>query len=114
MCCEAKPDKPVNTELCNPVVVYECGIQSVSKGDRYVSFEESLKEAWQAVFAKVEWNLQEVNKLLQAHRQSYDCLIQWLADASQRQKMIQAKPITDNKVLNEQLAQGKVCCMAPH
>ncbi|KAG7330256.1 hypothetical protein KOW79_006478 [Hemibagrus wyckioides] len=100
VCCEAEPDKPVNAELCNPVVVYECGIE-------YVNFEESLKEAWQAVFDKVKWNLQKVNELLQAHRQRYDCLIQWLADARQRQKMIQAKPIIDNKVPNEQLAQGK-------
>ncbi|MCI4377354.1 hypothetical protein PGIGA_G00202670 [Pangasianodon gigas] len=110
LCCEAEPDKPVEANLRDAMVVNMFGVHSNSKCDHYMSFVASLKEGWQAIVGQVELHLQEVDllgKQLQAYRQSYDWLIQWIADAKQRQEKIQAKPISDNKVLKELLAQGK-------
>ncbi|KAB5579292.1 hypothetical protein PHYPO_G00193430 [Pangasianodon hypophthalmus] len=109
LCCEAKPDKPVEANLRDATVVNMFGVHSNSKGDHYMSFVASLKEGWQAIDGQVELRLQEVDllgKQLQAYTQRYDRLIQWIADAKQRQEKIQAKPISD-KVLKELLAQGK-------
>ncbi|XP_072573015.1 plectin-like isoform X23 [Paramormyrops kingsleyae] len=78
--------------------------------DHYRHLLASLQERWQALFAQVDLrqrDLEQLGRQLGYYRQSYDWLIRWIADAKQRQENIQAVPITDSKILKEQLAQEK-------
>lgn len=79
--------------------------------DHYRHLLASLQDRWQAMFAQVDLrqrDLEQLGRQLGYYRQSYDRLIRWIADAKQRQENIQAVPITDSKILKEQLAQEKV------
>ena len=72
---------------------------------------ESLLERWQAIFAQIDLRQRELDLLgrhMSIYRGSYDWLIRWLREARQRQENIQALPLGDGTVLNDQLAKGKV------
>uniref|UniRef100_A0A673BMK2 Plectin b n=1 Tax=Sphaeramia orbicularis TaxID=375764 RepID=A0A673BMK2_9TELE len=78
--------------------------------ERYHHQLGSLQERWRAVFTQIDLRHRELEQLgrqLGYYRESYDWLIRWIEDAKQRQEKIQATPITDTKVLKEQLAQEK-------
>ncbi|XP_048880702.1 plectin-like isoform X21 [Brienomyrus brachyistius] len=78
--------------------------------DHYRHLLASLQDRWQAMFAQADLrqrDLEQLGRQLGYYRQSYDWLIRWIADAKQRQENIQAVPITNSKILKEQLAQEK-------
>ncbi|XP_026148886.1 plectin isoform X7 [Mastacembelus armatus] len=78
--------------------------------DHYRQLQNSLQDRWKAVFTQIDLRNRELEQLgrqLGYYRESYDWLIRWIADAKQRQEKIQAVPITDSKILKEQLAQEK-------
>ncbi|XP_046690941.1 plectin a isoform X1 [Silurus meridionalis] len=118
LCSDAECDKPVfdrlEAELQEAVAVNERMSRVHSERDaeldHYVQLVANLKERWQAVFAQFKLRQRELDLLgrqMQNYRQSYDWLIQWIADAKQRQENIQAMPINDIKGLKEQLALEK-------
>lgn len=77
----------------------------------YRQLVDSLLERWQTVFAQIALRQRELNLLgrhMNVYHGSYDWLIRWLRDASERQKNIQALPVGDGKALNDQLAEEKV------
>lgn len=79
--------------------------------DRYRLLLSNLQDRWKAVFTQVDLrqrDLELLGRQLGQYRESYDWLIRWIADAKQRQEKIQAVPITDSKILKEQLAQETV------
>ncbi|XP_014851957.1 PREDICTED: plectin-like isoform X15 [Poecilia mexicana] len=78
--------------------------------DHYRQLTTSLQDRWKAVFTQIDLRQRELEQLgrqLGYYRESYDWLMQWIADAKQRQEKIQAMPITNTKTLKEQLAQEK-------
>ncbi|XP_017309697.1 plectin a isoform X9 [Ictalurus punctatus] len=118
LCSDAESDKPVfdrlEAELQDAVAVNERMSRVHSERDaeldHYVQLVANLKERWQAVFVQFKLRQRELDLLgrqMQNYRHSYDWLIQWIADAKQRQEKIQAMPISDIKALKEQLAQEK-------
>ncbi|KAI5609895.1 plectin isoform X4 [Silurus asotus] len=79
-------------------------------GDAYLSYVASLKEDLQVVSDQVKLSLEKVDHLagqMQAYRQFYDWLIQWIAGAKKQQKDIEAQLVSDKKALKKQLAQAK-------
>lgn len=79
--------------------------------EHYRQLVDSLLERWQAVFAQIDLRQRELNLLgrhMNIYRGSYVWLIRWLREARERQEKIQAVPISDGTVLNNQLAEGKV------
>ncbi|XP_016533265.1 plectin-like isoform X7 [Poecilia formosa] len=78
--------------------------------DHYRQLTTSLQDRWKAVFTQIDLRQRELEQLgrqLGYYRESYDWLMQWIADAKQRQEKIQAMPINNTKTLKEQLAQEK-------
>ncbi|XP_069394068.1 plectin isoform X33 [Paralichthys olivaceus] len=78
--------------------------------DHYRQLLSSLQDRWKAVFTQIDLRQRELEQLgrqLGYYRESYDWLINWIADAKQRQEKIQAVSINDSKTLKEQLAQEK-------
>lgn len=79
--------------------------------EHYRQLVDSFLERWQAVFAQIDLRQRELNLLgrhMNIYRGSYDYLIHWLIEAKERQEKIQAVPVGDSTVLNNQLAEGKV------
>lgn len=82
-----------------------------SQLEHYRQLVDRLLERWQAVFAQIDSRQRELNLLgrhMNIYRGSYDWLIRWLREARERQEKIQAVPVGDGTVLNDQLAEGKV------
>ncbi|XP_014911174.1 plectin isoform X6 [Poecilia latipinna] len=78
--------------------------------DHYRQLTTSLQDRWKAMFTQIDLRQRELEQLgrqLGYYRESYDWLMQWIADAKQRQEKIQAMPINNTKTLKEQLAQEK-------
>lgn len=79
--------------------------------EHYRQLVDSLLERWQAVFAQIDLRQRELNLLgrhMNIYRGSYDWLIRWLREARERHEKIQAVPVGNSTVLNDQLAEGKV------
>ncbi|XP_041932164.1 plectin a isoform X4 [Alosa sapidissima] len=78
--------------------------------EHYRTLVCNLQERWQAVFAQIDLRQRELDNLgrqMKLYRDSYDWLINWSADAKQRQEKSCAAPISGSKTLKDQLAQEK-------
>ncbi|XP_069077082.1 plectin isoform X10 [Pleurodeles waltl] len=78
--------------------------------ERYRERVSQLLERWQAILVQIDLRQRELDQLgrqLRYYRESYEWLIKWIKDAKQRQEQIQAVPITDSKIVREQLMQEK-------
>ncbi len=121
---EAETQRPVfddmESELAKATAVSQRMLQVHSERDaeldHYRHLLSSLQDRWRAVFAQIDLRQRELDQLgrqLGYYRESYDWLINWIADAKQRQENIQAVAIIDSKMLKEQLAQEKVHNLSP-